>query len=167
MSKTGILVINPGATSTKVAIFDREETVMRENYPHDADQLSKFPRVIDQLDYRRDMLREKLEPILNEVELLAVAGRGGPLKPLEGGAYLVNRAMMNDLYNLKYSDHASNHGALLAHYFAEKFRVDAYVVDPVTVDNFTPLARLSGLPEIKRKCRSHALNIKAVGHVVA
>lgn len=165
--RTGILVINPGATSTKVAIFDREEALLRENYQHDSDEIGKFPRVIDQLDYRREILEEKLAPILKGIELLAAAGRGGPLKPLEGGTYLINQAMMDDLTSIKYSDHASNHGALLAHYFAEKHSVKAYVVDPVTVDNFTELARLSGLPEIQRKCRSHALNIKATGCAAA
>ncbi|NQS98462.1 MAG: butyrate kinase [candidate division Zixibacteria bacterium] len=165
--KTGILVINPGATSTKVAIFDREEALLRDNYQHHSDEINKFPRVIDQFDYRRQILEERLSSILKGIRLLAVAGRGGPLKPLEGGTYLINQAMINDLNSIKYSDHASNHGALLAHYFAEKLSLKAYVVDPVTVDNFTDLARLSGLPEIERKCRSHALNIKATGRIAA
>ncbi|MBL7190163.1 butyrate kinase [bacterium] len=167
LNKQGVLVINPGATSTKIAVFDREDPLFRENCQHDTQELAKFPQVIDQFEYRRDMLESKLADILSDVKLLGIAGRGGPLKPLEGGTYLVNQAMIDDLKSLKYSDHASNHGALLAHHFAEKYGINAYVVDPVTVDNFTPLARLSGLPEIQRKCRSHALNIKAVGRVAA
>ncbi len=163
-----VLVINPGATSTKVALFDRaENALLRENYQHDQSELSKFDRVIDQYDYRREMLEKALEPELAEVELIAVAGRGGPVKPLEGGTYAVNQALLEDLKSCKFADHASNHGALLAKHFADKFGVPAFVVDPVTVDNFTPLARLSGLPEIQRKCRSHALNIKASGRAVA
>jgi len=165
--RTGVLVINPGNTSTKVAIFDREEMLMRENVEIQFDEIKKFPRVIDQYEFRRDMLEKILEPVLKDIELLAIAGRGGPVKPLEGGAYAVNQTLMDDLKSCKYSDHASNHGALLADYFAKKYEVKAYVVDPVTVDNFIPLARVSGLPEIERKCRSHALNIKAVGRVAA
>lgn len=165
--KSGVLVINPGATSTKVAIFDREKAILRENLEHLGEELKKFPRVIDQFDYRRRMLEELLTPALKDMKLLAVAGRGGPVKPLEGGTYIVNQALMDDLRSCKFSDHASNHGALLANHFADKHGVNAYVVDPVTVDNFSPLARLSGLPEIQRKCRSHALNIKAMGRVAA
>lgn len=163
-----VLVINPGATSTKVALFDRDETpLLRENYQHNQRELEKFDRVIDQFDLRREMLERMLEPELDKVELLAVAGRGGPVKPLEGGAYIVTQLLLDDLRSCKYSDHASNHGALLAKYFAEKYRVPAFIVDPVTVDNFTPLARISGIPEIERKCRSHALNIKATGRAAA
>ena len=163
----GVLVINPGATSTKAAIFDRETPLLRENYQHEQEELKRFSRVIEQFDYRRKMLETVLAPVLQDMTVLAVAGRGGPLKPLEGGTYLVNQAMLEDLRSTKYSDHASNHGALLAKYFADKYGVQTYVVDPVTVDNFTELARLSGLPEIQRKSRSHALNIKATGRVAA
>lgn len=167
MKTMGILVINPGGISTKTAILNREEFLLRENYEHEAGVIKSFDKVIDQYDYRREMLEEALEPHLKDVELLAVAGRGGPLKPLEGGTYAVSEAMLHDLKSTKYSDHASNHGALLADYFAGKYGVKAYVVDPVTVDNFSSAARLSGLPEIERKCRSHALNIKATARVAA
>jgi butyrate kinase len=162
-----VLVINPGGTSTKVALFNRETAIFRQNCEHCSAELKKFPRVIDQYEYRREVVEKLLKPQLQQVKLLAIAGRGGPLKPLDGGTYGVNQKMLEDLKSITYSDHASNHGALLAQYFAEKFGVKAYVVDPITVDNFTPFARLSGLPEIQRKCRSHALNIKAVGRVAA
>ena len=165
--QTGVLVINPGNTSTKVAIFDRETPLLRENYQHNMEELKKFPGVIDQFEYRKGMLAKVLHSELEKVRILAVAGRGGPLKPLKGGTYSIGNNMLEDLRNTTYSDHASNHGALLADYFAAKYKVKAYVVDPVTVDNFTDLARISGLPEIQRKCRSHALNIKAVARVAA
>lgn len=165
--RTGVLVVNPGNTSTKIAVFDREESILRENREHKAEELKIFSRVIDQYEYRKNMLEEYLDASLNDIEIIAAAGRGGPVKPLEGGTYIVNEALMNDLKSCKFADHASNHGALLADYFAKKFGVKAYVVDPVTVDNFTSLARISGLPEIQRKCRSHALNIKSVGRVAA
>jgi len=164
---TGLLVINPGATSTKAAIFDRENVLFRENYQHDSSELKQFPKVIEQYEYRRELLEKYLEPHLDKMVLLAVAGRGGPLKPLEGGTYSVNEKMLADLRNTVYSDHASNHGALLAKYFADKYGIKAYIVDPVSVDNFTPLARISGLPEIERKSRSHALNIKAASREAA
>ncbi len=164
---TGILVINPGATSTKIAIFDGETVLYRENLAHESAELKKFPQVIDQFQYRRKLLEDALTDKLNNIKLLAIAGRGGPIKPLEGGTYAVNEKMLSDLKNTVYSDHASNHGALLAQYFADKYGVKAYIVDPVSVDNFTDLARISGLPEIPRKCRSHALNIKAASREAA
>jgi butyrate kinase len=165
--KTGILVINPGNSSTKIAVFDGENEIFRANCEHKVEELTKFPRVIDQFQYRLAKVEKLLAKPLAEIRLLAIAGRGGPVKPMQGGVYIVNQALLEDLRSVKYSDHASNHGALLANYFAEKYGVKAYIVDPVTVDEFTDLARLSGLPEIARKSRSHALNIKATGRVAA
>lgn len=87
-------------------------------------------------------------------------GRGGPLRPVEGGVYTINDVMLRAYGSAHYANHASNLGALLAHRIAEQFEIPAYIVDPVTTDEFNPVARISGVPGIERKCRSHALNIK-------
>jgi len=96
-----------------------------------------------------------------------VAGRGAPLKPLDGGSYSINQTMLDDLHSCKYANHASNLGAIIASELAAEYGVNAYIVDPITIDNFIPQSRISGVPEIVRKCRSHALNIKANAREVA
>jgi butyrate kinase len=107
-----------------------------------------------------DGLKEPITPV-------AVVGRGGPLRPLEGGTYAINDQMIDELLGEKWSKHVSNLGAPIAREFAKRWNVPAFVVDPVTVDNFTDVARISGVPEIQRKCRSHALNIRSCAHLAA
>ena len=131
---------------------------------HRPEELAR--EVVKQLDLRRVAIEPYLERILPGT-LVAVAGRGGPLKPLPGGTYAVNEAMIADLSSGRYANHASNLGALLAREVARRFDVPAYIVDPITTDEFEPEARISGVPEIERRCRSHALNIKAVARKVA
>lgn len=155
-----VIVINPGSTSTKFAIWNREGCVVEKVIRHDPSELA--PRIADQFEYRRSLIDRELEPVLDRVKVVGTVGRGGPLKPLKGGTYLVNKAMLDDLVSGKYANHASNLGAVLADHYARRFNVEAYVVDPVTVDEFHDVARLSGVPWIERKSRVHALNIKAV-----
>jgi butyrate kinase len=99
---------------------------------------------------------------LTDGQIKAVVGRGAPLRPLEGGSYAISEQMLEDVRTARYSNHASNLGAIIAHHLAQRFGVPSLISDPITVDNFTEIARISGVPEIKRKCRSHALNIKEV-----
>lgn len=159
-----VFVINPGSTSTKLAFFDERKSRWEQTVEH--------PRGVG--EHPRDILEERAEEIasllgdkLTDWKPAAVVGRGGPLRPLEGGAYLVNDQMIDELISERWSTHASNLGAPLARNFANKWGVPAYVVDPVTVDNFTPLARISGVPGIVRRCRSHALNIRSCAHLAA
>ena len=159
-----VFVLNPGSTSTEVALFDHEHELWREEIRHSSEKLS--PQVVDQLDHRWTAVEAHLERI-PEHTLAAVVGRGGPLKPLPGGTYAVNAAMLDDYTTARYANHASNLGALLAHKVAQQYEVPAYIVDPVTTDEFEPEARVSGVPEIQRRCRSHALNIKAVARQTA
>ena len=162
MSKL-ILVINPGSTSTKVALFDGEVCQAEQVCRHQAEQLAKFDNVADQFEFRLAEINAWLESIkFSSESLVAVVGRGAPLRPLEGGAYAISDQMIDDLRGRVYSNHASNLGPIMARHFAEKFDVPSLISDPITVDNFTDIARLSGLPQIERKCRSHALNIKEV-----
>jgi butyrate kinase len=166
--KPCILVINPGSTSTKVAVFRGEKEIHKATIEHPVDQLAAFDLTAEQFDVRRDAIEKWLGTVSDDDRRFdAVAGRGAPLKPLEGGTYSISEQMLDDVRTSRHSNHASNLGPILADHFSRKFGVPAYITDPVTVDNLSDVARISGLPEIERKCRSHALNIKAVGRAAA
>jgi len=163
-----ILVINPGSTSTKVAIYRGTKEIHKKTIEHPADELNRFDLVAEQFDLRRAGIEVWLEAIpANDRKFAAIAGRGAPLKPLEGGTYSISEQLLKDVRTSKYSNHASNISPILSDHFARQYNVPAYITDPITVDNFTDLARISGFPGIVRKCRSHALNIKAVGRAAA
>ncbi|NQT33808.1 butyrate kinase [bacterium] len=155
-----VIVINPGSTSTKFALWGHDGCLVEKVVRHERSQLA--PKVADQFDYRRKLIDTELESLLDDVIIVGAVGRGGPMKPIHGGTYNVNSQMLDDLTSCRYANHASNLGAMLADYYARRFGVKAYVVDPVTVDEFHDLARLSGVPWIQRKSRAHALNIRAV-----
>jgi len=158
-----MLIINPGSTSTKTALFDGHNKVAEEVVRHDPKELARFDNVADQFEYRMEAINGWIDTLrLQDGQIKAVVGRGAPLKPLEGGAYAISAQMLEDVRTARYSNHASNLGAIMAHYLAERYGVPSLISDPITVDNFTDIARVSGVPEIKRKCRSHALNIKEV-----
>ncbi len=160
-----ILAINPGSTSTKLAIYDGDSQFASETLRHDPSGLASA--VADQLDQRTDLIKQWLDasPVADKIN--AVVGRGGLLKPISSGTYAVNDAMIEDLHRGVQGEHASNLGGLIAHKLAEPLGVPAYIVDPVAVDEFIPEARISGIPEISRRSLSHALNIKAVAHRAA
>lgn len=159
--KSRILVVNPGSTSTKVALFQGIRPIFSRTVEHADQELSGCTRVHEQLGMRAQVLREFItENRITEID--AVAGRGGLLRPLHGGTYRVSDAMCQELAETRYGEHASNLGPILARLFGEAFHVPAYIVDPVTVDEFEPCSRVSGFPGIERRCRTHSLNIKAV-----
>jgi butyrate kinase len=161
-----ILVINPGSTSTKVAIFEDEEQVESKTIRHSPEELSKFKTLWEQFDFRLNLVLEFLkERNLKPSDFSAVAGIGGLLKPVKGGTYKVNEEMLNDARNNFQGEHPSNLGCVLAYEIAKLGGIDAYIVDPVSVDEFEPLARYSGHPLIQRRSLSHALNIHATARV--
>lgn len=163
-----VLTINPGSTSTKVAVFNSQGVVSEENINHSAEDLSQFSHVIDQYDFRIKSLLSWLNNISPKVTSLdAVVGRGGLLPPLESGTYLVNEIMLDDIRSPTTRQHASNLGALIASEVGQKFNAPAFTVDPVSVDELDPIYRLSGLADIERKSFSHALNLKAVARRAA
>ncbi len=164
--KEGVLVLNPGTTSTKISVFDGEEEVYRDTVRHDAKTLHGLGSVADQEDHRF-MLIDQSIPLEKRQGWVAVVGRGGLLRPCEGGTYAVDDGMLSDARGARYGEHASNLGSILAHRFAEKEGLPAFVVDPVTTDDFDELPRVSGVPGIERKCRAHALNIKATARHAA
>ncbi|SCZ02833.1 butyrate kinase [Alkaliphilus peptidifermentans] len=163
-----VLTINPGSTSTKVALFNGEENVLQTNLSHSPQELEKYQKITDQYGYRKDIILEWLkENNIQLNELIAVVGRGGLLRPMPGGTYEVSEPMIKDL-NIGYQgEHASNLGGIIAKAIADIEGIEAYIVDPVAVDEFEDVARISGMPEIERRSLGHALNIKAVGHRVA
>jgi len=158
-----MLIINPGSTSTKTAFFDSRTKLAEEIIRHDQGDLSQYENVADQFEYRMTAIDHWIETLdMDPGQIKAVVGRGAPLRPLEGGSYEITELMLQDLRSAKYANHASNLGAIIAHHLGQRFDIPALISDPVTVDNFTDMARVSGIPEIERKCRVHALNIKEV-----
>lgn len=158
-----LLIINPGSTSTKIAVFEDEKEVLVETLRHSAEEIGKYNSIIDQKDFRKnvilDILKEK-DVKINEFS--AIVGRGGLLKPIEGGTYEVNAAMLEDIKCGERGEHASNLGGLIANEIASEIGVKAFIVDPVVVDELDEIARVSGVAELPRKSIFHALNQKAV-----
>jgi butyrate kinase len=164
-----ILAINPGSTSTKIAVYRDEREEWKKSISHRAEDLSRLRRLMDQLELRSIAVHDSLKeaPGIGPCDLSAVVARGGLLKPLPGGVYLINERMKRDLYECRYGVHASNLGALIADAVAREAGTAAYVVDPVVVDELGPLARYSGVPEIPRRSIFHALNQKATAKKAA
>ncbi|WP_406944367.1 butyrate kinase [Halobacillus sp. SY10] len=163
-----ILVINPGSTSTKIGVFDDQEVVFEKTIRHTAEEISSYKRIIDQYEFRKRVILDELDREgINISKLSAVCGRGGLLRPIEGGTYEVNEAMLEDLKNGYNGEHASNLGGIIASEIAQGLNIGAYIVDPVVVDELHELARVSGVPEIPRKSIFHALNQKAVARRAA
>lgn len=164
-----ILVINPGAGSTRVALFKDTSPVFEENLKHTPDELLKFPKIIDQYQFRKEKIMELLKAKGVDLNSLnAVVGRGGPFKPLTSGTYQINDKLVNDIKTGNYqTEHPSLLGAMIAKETADKLGIPAYFVDPVSVDEFWDVARLSGLKDIKRKALSHALNVRMVAKLTA
>jgi butyrate kinase len=164
-----LLVINPGSTSSKVAVYEDERPLFVDTLHHSAQEIGAFDHILDQYEFRLQVILEWLqERGIALASLSAVVGRGGLLRPIPSGTYCVNERMLTELgARDKEREHASNLGALLAHDIAERVGLPAFIVDPVCVDEFDDLARVSGLPEIERKSLSHALNLKATARRAA
>ncbi|MGF7060529.1 butyrate kinase [Brassicibacter mesophilus] len=163
-----ILAINPGSTSTKIAIYDNEKLVFEETLRHSAEELSQYSTVFEQYEFRKNIILEILnEKGINVTKLSAVVGRGGLLKPISGGTYEVNDVMLEDLKTGVLGEHASNLGGVIAYEIASHLNIPSYIVDPVVVDEMEDIARISGMPEIERKSIFHALNQKAVARRAA
>ena len=158
-----VLVINPGSTSTKVGVFEGDQPKHSETIRHSHEEIARFARIPDQYAFRRDAVLSFLEGHgVNAQALDAVVGRGGILRPLTSGTYAVNERMLEELRNpIKERDHVTNLGALIAREVAQQAHIPAFIVDPVCVDEFEPLARISGLPDIERKSLSHVLSLKS------
>jgi len=164
MENIRILAINPGSTSTKIAIYKNANPIFLKDIKHSNKELKKFETIADQFNFRKDIIIKELRKADIKIDLIkAVVGRGGLVKPIESGIYEVNENMIKDLINSPLGEHASNLGGLIANEIAGKLKnAKAYIADPVVVDELSPLARVSGHPAFRRKSIFHALNQKAV-----
>ncbi|MCM3669569.1 butyrate kinase [Mesobacillus maritimus] len=163
-----ILVINPGSTSTKIGVFTNDIPLFEKTIRHDLELMQTFENITEQYEFRKNIILETLDiQGINVSKLNAVCGRGGLLRPIQGGTFSVNNQMLEDLKTGYFGQHASNLGGILASEIATGLNIPAYIVDPVVVDELDEIARISGFPLIKRKSIFHALNQKAVARRVA
>ena len=164
-----ILSVNPGSTSTKFAVYEDETLVCLHTIRHSAEELRSFENLYDQLAFRKNLMLDFLKKDGIELDdLSAVVGRGGMVRPLESGVYEVNDRMIFDLKNHHTAEHASNLGATIAREIAQQIEnCRAFIADPVVVDEYEAVARISGLPQIPRRSQFHALNHKAIARKYA
>ncbi|MFO7889214.1 MAG: butyrate kinase [bacterium] len=158
-----ILVINPGSTSTKIALFENNHCEFSESISHSKDELKTFKHISEQHSFRTQLIEEFLQQHkITLSSLHAVVGRGGLLRPIPSGTYRVNDVMLDELNQAERGEHASNLGAIISFDIASKVDIPAFIVDPVVVDEFDDIARYTGIKELKRRSILHALNQKAV-----
>ena len=159
-----ILVINPGSTSTKMAVFEDEKPILLRNITHTAEELAPFGNITEQQDFRRQLVLDELQQANIPLEFDAVIGRGGLVKPIAGGVYEINQQMLDDtLHGCVMHSHACNLGCLIAYEIASSMpNCRAFIADPGVVDELSPLARISGSPLMPRICIWHALNQRAI-----
>ena len=163
-----ILTINPGSTSTKIGVFDNEELILEKTLRHSSEEIGKYEKIADQFEFRKTVIEEALnEGGIKISDLDAVVGRGGLLKPIQGGTYAIDDMMVEDLKVGVLGEHASNLGGLIAKEIGDEVNIPSYIVDPVVVDELNEVARVSGMPEIDRKSIFHALNQKATARRAA
>ena len=159
-----ILVINPGSTSTKMAVYDHETPVLLHSIAHTAEELARFDAITEQQDFRQQLVLDELKHSNIPLGFDAVIGRGGLVKPISGGVYEINKRMLEDtLHGCVMHNHACNLGCLIAYDIATQIpNCRAFIADPGVVDELSPLARISGSPLMPRICIWHALNHRAI-----
>jgi butyrate kinase len=170
MQKEVVIVINPGSTSTKIAIYNRKGEIKSETVCHQQSELDKFLHLTDQLEYRYMMIKEWVSNYLagKDFKVTGVVGRGGIVKTLKGGTYRVSELFLKDAKECTYGEHASNFGVLLADRMKSEFGLkDSFTVDPVSCGNMLPKAEISGVPGVVRDGRAHTLNIKMTARKIA
>lgn len=165
-----ILTVNPGSTSTKIALFEEDKQVFIKTIRHSAEEIGKFPNISSQFSFRKELILSELKQAGMDIgKVDAIVGRGGLIKPIESGVYEVNSAMLHDMEVPVMGEHASNLGGLIAYHLARELgpEVKAFIADPVVVDELSPLARISGHPDIPRVSIFHALNQKSIARIHA
>lgn len=157
-----ILAINPGSTSTKIAVYENDTPVLVTNIRHQLDELARYEKITDQYDYRKQLILDELAKKDIPFDFDAIIGRGGLVKPIAGGVYEVNDALRIDTINAQRT-HACNLGSLIAYELAEMLPgCRAFIADPVVVDEMSDVAHISGSPLLPRMAVWHALNQRAV-----
>jgi butyrate kinase len=164
-----ILAINPGSTSTKIAIFKNSRPAFLKSISHSCEDLEEFEKITDQYEFRKETILKELEDSNIDISKInAIVGRGGLLRPIKSGVYRINDAMKEDLKKGILGEHASNLGGLIADDLAQQIPgCKAFIADPVVVDELDDVARFTGHPEFKRYSIFHALNQKAIGRAYA
>ncbi|WP_415719087.1 butyrate kinase [Maridesulfovibrio sp.] len=162
-----ILVINPGSTSTKVAIFNDETVCFDAEVSHPRESIDRFSDVLGQKEFRSAAVMDLIKDEVAKGTPDMVVGRGGLLRPIPGGPYSINDAMLSDLENERYGSHPCNLGAMIARELAEQWAVPSMIMDPVVTDEMEPMTKITGLPEIKRRSVFHALSQRGVARSVA
>ncbi len=163
-----LLIINPGSTSTKIAVYEDECEVFSQSISHSAEEVAPFARIVDQKGFRKDIiLRALKERTIDASSFDAVIGRGGLLHPIPSGIFSVNDRLLEDLTKGVQGEHASNLGGLIADEIARPHGIPAFIVDPVVVDELADWARVSGFAEIRRRSIFHALNHKYAARLAA
>lgn len=164
MKNYKVFAINPGSTSTKIAMFEGDAMIFSQNVSHDAEKLKEFKEISDQFDYRRETILAELKAAGQTLEGVdAFSARGGGLVNVEGGVYQVGEKLLEHARTCFTVKHPATLGSQLAAAFAEEYGGQAYVVNPPDVDEFTDVARVTGLKGIYRESRIHALNQKEIG----
>jgi butyrate kinase len=169
MADRKILVINPGSTSTKIAVYLNSRAIFLKSIRHPMEEIRKFRHIADQYQYRKDIVLRELQHAEIELEeIAAVVGRGGLVRPIKSGVYAVNDRLLEDLRIGVLGEHASNLGGLIADDIAKTLpNARAFIADPVVVDEMEDVARIAGHPKFQRYSIFHALNHKAVGRSYA
>ncbi|MFH1943554.1 MAG: butyrate kinase [bacterium] len=163
-----ILVINPGSTSTKVAVFEDKKQFFMTSIFHSEQDLKPHGRISDQHAFRVRIIEDALKKNAIDIKTMdGVVGRGGLLHPIPGGTYGVNDRMVEDLKEARFGEHASNLGAIIAHDIGRALGIPAFIVDSPVVDEMDPVARITGMPELERRSIFHALNQKAIARMAA
>ena len=158
-----LLILNPGSTSTKLAVFDGEEPLFVESITHSAEELAPFDCVADQYEFRRELVLDCLKRHSVPLDsLTAIVSRGGLLTPIEAGAYEVNDDMVWQLKNKPQNEHASNVGAMIARSISLQLGIPAYIYDAVTSGELTDVAKITGFVDIERRSFCHVLNSRAM-----
>ena len=158
-----IIAINPGSTSTKLAYYEDETCIFNTDIRHNIEELKQFATIWDQFDYRLDAILRTLEARgVDPASLSAVVGRGGHTPPIPGGVYRVNEVMLEMSRTGKYGYHPCDLGPILAGALSDRYGMPAMIVDPPTTDEFSEIAKVTGLPGVRRRSAFHALNHRAV-----
>ena len=157
-----LLIMNPGSTSTKIAVYSEETPVFVENIPHSIEEIQKYDSITDQYEFRKNTIIETIQKHgIKLSDLTAIVSRGGLLPPIKAGAYRVNDDMVWQLKNAPQNEHASNLGAVIADALSKELNIPAFIYDGVTVDEMIPLTQVTGMPEMRRKALGHNLNMRA------
>ncbi len=163
-----VLILNPGATSTKIAVYDEGGERFRRTIEHDAKELSAFGRVVEQKTFRETLILQALsEAGYSMADFAAVCGRGGLLRHIPSGTYAITERVLRDVEQPPYGEHASNLGVVLAKELGDTVGIPAFFADPVSVDELQDVARVSGFAGMERESFFHALNQKSTARHAA